>query len=74
VLNTDRRSNVVHFVPRVGYEKLSSDRMGETSELIRKRVQIACDIQNNRFTNGKSTDIVCNADMRIGKIRKFCQL
>jgi magnesium chelatase family protein len=36
-------------------------------------VQAACDIQNKRFTNEKSTDIVCNADMRIGEIRKFCQ-
>ncbi len=26
-------------VPRVDYEKLSSDRVGETSEAIRKRVQ-----------------------------------
>jgi magnesium chelatase family protein len=31
-------------VPRVDYEKLSEDRIGETSELIRKRVQAAWDI------------------------------
>ena len=59
-------------VPRVDYEKLSGDRLGETSEAIRKRVQTARDIQNQRFTN--STDIVCNADMRIGEVRQFCQL
>jgi len=59
-------------VPRVDYEKLSGDRLGETSESIRKRVQTARDIQNQRFTN--SIDIVCNADMRIGEVRQFCAL
>lgn len=60
-------------VPRVDYEKLSGDRLGETSETIRKRVQAARNIQQNRFSNGKS-DIVCNADMRVGEIRQFCKL
>ena len=59
-------------VPRVDYEKLSGNKLGETSETIRKRVQTARDIQNQRFAN--STDIVCNADMRIGEVRQFCQL
>jgi magnesium chelatase family protein len=31
-------------VPRVDYEKLSSDRVGETSEAIRARVQAAREI------------------------------
>ncbi|MCL4272860.1 MAG: YifB family Mg chelatase-like AAA ATPase [Anaerolineales bacterium] len=61
-------------VPRVDYEKLSGDRLGETSESIRKRVQAARDIQNKRFANGEAKDIVCNADMRIGEVRQFCQL
>ena len=61
-------------VPRVDYEKLSGNKMSESSESIRKRVQAARDIQNKRFANGKSADIVCNADMRIGEIRQFCQL
>ena len=61
-------------VPSVDYEKLSSDRLGETSETIRKRVQAARDIQNKRFANGESKDIVCNADMRVGEVRQFCQL
>jgi len=60
-------------VPRVDYEKLSGDRLGETSETIRKRVQAARDIQRQRFSNNDS-DIVCNADMRVGEIRKFCKL
>ena len=61
-------------VPRVDYEKLSGNKVSETSESIRKRVQVARDIQNKHFTSGKTTDIVSNADMRIGEIRQFCQL
>src|SRR5512144_2476247 len=61
-------------VPRVDYEKLSGDRIGEPSECIRARVQAARDIQNKRFSHNGSTDIVCNADMRVGEIRQFCKL
>jgi len=61
-------------VPRVDYEKLSGDRVGETSEAIRTRVQVARDIQNHRFSNNGSSDIVCNADMRVGEVRRFCRL
>jgi magnesium chelatase family protein len=69
-------------VPRVDYEKLSGDRVGESSESIRACVQAARNIQQARFTNpasrfsnnGSSSDIVCNADMRVGEIRQFCKL
>ena len=61
-------------LPRVDYEKLSGNKVNESSDTIRQRVQTARDIQNKRFTKGKVTDIVCNADMRIGEIRQFCQL
>ncbi|HEX2995573.1 MAG TPA: ATP-binding protein, partial [Anaerolineales bacterium] len=68
-------------VPRVDYEKLSTDRVGESSEAIRARVQAARDIQQARFTNPRITqspnhsiDIICNADMRVGEIRQFCKL
>ena len=60
-------------VPRVDYEKLSGDRMGETSEAIRKRVQAARNIQQQRFASSQS-DIICNANMRVGEIRQFCRL
>ncbi|WKZ44338.1 MAG: hypothetical protein QY302_00940 [Anaerolineales bacterium] len=60
-------------VPRVDYEKLSGDRLGESSESIRKRVQTARDIQLHRFTDSQSA-IICNADMRVGEIRQFCKL
>jgi magnesium chelatase family protein len=61
-------------VPRVDYEKLSGNRLGETSETIRTRVQTAREIQNRRFANGESKDVVCNADIRVGEARQFCQL
>jgi magnesium chelatase family protein len=60
--------------PRVDYEKLSSDRVGEPSECIRARVQAARNIQQSRFSNIEASDIVCNADMRVGEIRQFCKL
>ena len=43
-------------VPRVDYEKLSSDRLGESSASIRERVQAARERQRVRFAG---TDIVC---------------
>ena len=61
-------------VPSVDYEKLSGDRLGETSKSIRKRVQAARDIQNKRFSDEGPKDIICNADMRVGEIRQFCKL
>jgi magnesium chelatase family protein len=66
-------------VPRVDYEKLSGDRMGEPSECIRARVQAARDIQTKRYSNTRNSNtelsaIVCNADMRVGEIRQFCKL
>ena len=44
-------------VPSVDYEKLSGDRLGETSETIRKRVQAARGIQYKRFTNTESSTL-----------------
>jgi len=67
-----RRSRIE--VPRVDYEKLSGDRVGESSESIRTRVQAAGDIQSKRFSTNGSSDIVCNADMRVGEIRQICKL
>jgi magnesium chelatase family protein len=71
-------------VPRVDYEKLSEDRVGESSECIRARVQAARDIQSKRFglqslptlcrSQETSESVICNADMRVGEIRQFCKL
>jgi magnesium chelatase family protein len=45
--------------PRVNYDKLSSDRLGESSAAIRARVQAARQRQLERFAG---LNIVCNAD------------
>ena len=56
-------------VLRVDYEKLSADRVGESSESIRKRVQAARDIQRKHFAKLESKHpIFCNANIRIGDI------
>ena len=59
-------------VPSVDYEKLSSDRLGESSSDIRSRVQSARERQRLRFVN--SVDIINNSDMRVAEVRKFCKL
>ncbi len=62
-------------VPRVDYEKLSGDRVSESSNAIRERVEKARQLQRKRFTpQGLSTDVICNADMRVGEVRQFCEL
>ena len=61
-------------VPRVDYQKLSSDRLGESSEVIRGRVECARQTQRERFSNIKSLNIISNADMRVGEVRLFCKL
>jgi magnesium chelatase family protein len=58
-------------VPRVDYEKLSDDRLGEPSADVRSRVEAARERQRQRF--GES-ELACNADMRPAEVREFCQL
>lgn len=62
-------------VPRVEYEKLSGDRLGESSEVIRARVQVARNIQRARFSKVDSKHpVFCNSNMQVGEIRQFCKL
>ena len=61
-------------VPRVDYQKLSSDRLGESSETIRCRVEAARGRQRERFSKIKSSNVLANADMRVGEVRQFCKL
>jgi magnesium chelatase family protein len=58
-------------VPRVDYENLSGDRLGETSKSLQKRVQSARDIQSQRFVD--VSNIVCNADMHVGEIQQYAR-
>ncbi|MCG3208141.1 MAG: Competence protein ComM [Anaerolineae bacterium] len=58
-------------VPRVPFEKLSSQRTGEPSEAVRQRVEAARALQRKRF-NGAG--LQTNADMGPAEIRQFCPL
>ena len=58
-------------VPRVEFEKLADDRLGEPSVKIRERVERAREIQRKRF---EGTEMTCNADMGPGEVRKSCPL
>jgi magnesium chelatase family protein len=58
-------------VPRVEFEKLADDRLGEPSAKIRERVEAAREIQRKRFDG---TQMTCNADMGPGDVRVFCPL
>ncbi len=59
-------------VPNVKYQDLSAERTGEKSEVVRDRVVIARERQNQRFTG--SNGIYKNADMNSKQIRKYCLL
>jgi magnesium chelatase family protein len=63
-------------VPRVDYDKLSDQRYGEPSEVIRARVEAARQIQRLRFQQGgqAAAGILCNADMRTADLREYCAL
>ncbi len=75
-------------VPRVEFEKLSDQRLGEPSATIQARVETARQIQRQRFAavgadvrveakNKSSSDTsapACNADMRPAEVRRFCPL
>src|SRR5688500_3295555 len=55
-------------VPRVDYEKLNGDRVGESSECIKARVQAARDIHKKRLSSNGASDIVCNEDKHGGAL------
>jgi magnesium chelatase family protein len=58
-------------VPRVEFEKLTDDRLGEPSETIRARVEVARGRQRKRL---EGTALVANGDMGPAEVRTFCPL
>ncbi len=58
-------------VPRVDYEKLADDRLGEPSAVIRRRVEAARERQRRRFAG---TNLTCNADMGPAEVREYCRV
>jgi len=65
------RNRQAHIeVPRVEYEKLSDDRLGEPSAALRERVEAARERQRRRFEG--SSDMLANADMGPAEVREHC--
>ncbi|MFO8011283.1 MAG: YifB family Mg chelatase-like AAA ATPase [Dehalococcoidia bacterium] len=64
------RMDIFIEVPRIEYEKLADDRLGESSEAIQRRVENARSLQKQRFGG---TRLTCNADMTPIEIREFCE-
>ncbi|MGN0463860.1 MAG: ATP-binding protein, partial [Acutalibacteraceae bacterium] len=58
-------------VPQVEFKKLADDEKGECSADIRKRVNAARRIQQERF---KGTNVKCNAKMTPDMTRQFCKI
>lgn len=65
------RIDIFVEIPRVEYEKLSDDRLGESSEKVQGRVERARQIQRDRF---KGTKLISNADMTPLEVRELCQV
>jgi magnesium chelatase family protein len=59
-------------VQPVPFEKLSEERRGEASKIIRERVTKAREIQTKRFSESKKVHY--NAQMHVKQIRKYCEL
>jgi len=57
-------------VPAVKYEKLASENSQNQSEVLRKKIEEARDIQKKRFEGQK---ILTNSEMNIPEIKKYCQ-
>jgi magnesium chelatase family protein len=65
------RIDIQVSVPRVDFDKLTSDRLGEPSLAVQERVEKARDIQRKRFDDSPRSS---NGDMIPREIRKYCQL
>lgn len=65
------RIDIQVSVPRVEFDKLTSDRLGEPSQVVRQRVEKARQIQRERLTGSPRS---ANGDMIPHEIRQFCSL
>ncbi len=64
------RVDIFVEVPRVEYEKLSSDTIGETSAVVRARVEETRHVQQARFAGSR---FAANAEMTPTEVREHCQ-
>jgi magnesium chelatase family protein len=63
------RIDIFVDVPHIDYEKLTEDKLGESSETVRARVKAAHEVQLERF---RETGLSCNADMTPKEVKEFC--
>ena len=61
-------------VKRVPFQKLSDVAVGETSAVIRQRVEAARQLQAARFTPLNKLHVLVNGDMGPAEVQMFCQL
>lgn len=59
-------------IPRIDFQKISSETPGESSTSIQARVEAAREIQRKRYA--QTEHVTCNAEMRLADIRMFCKL
>ena len=65
------RIDIQLHIAQVEYRDLKNLRCEESSEMIRKRVEKAREIQKNRY---KNESILTNADLNEKNLKKYCQL
>jgi magnesium chelatase family protein len=65
------RVDIFVEVPRIDYEKLADDRLGEKSEKVQARVTASRKKQLERF---KGTKLNSNADMSAADVREYCHV
>ena len=63
------RIDVFVDVPHIDYEKLTEDKLSESSEKVRARIREAHEIQLKRF---QGTKLRANADMMPREVKEFC--
>ncbi len=59
-------------VPRVDYDKLTGSSRGESSSVVRARVEKARERQRLRFQG--MSGVFANSDMKVGDVKRFCTL
>ena len=60
-------------VPAIGFDDLETSPAGESSAVVRARVIEARQRQLQRFDDGASTDVLCNAHMDGRHVRQYCR-
>ncbi|MFH1775557.1 MAG: YifB family Mg chelatase-like AAA ATPase [Chloroflexota bacterium] len=65
------RVDIFIEVPHIDYEKLTEDRLGETSSQVQERVKAARSRQLERFRGSK---LAANTEMTPTEVREFCQV